>query len=172
MLGILDEQRVDVDDVAPEQMCITRIAECRYYGQGFELRAEFPVGPIDHAAVKQVIESFHCQHKQDYGYDFRDAVVELVTLRVIGNAQSQKLVWAPLEAGRSDDIDEARLYERETVFDDGVALITPRYDRTKLRANAVIEGPAMLMQHDSTSMVPPGWIAKVTPHGNVIISKQ
>lgn len=165
-------QQLHNDNVTPEQMRITRIAECRYYGQGFELRAEFPVGPIDDEAVTQVIESFHCQHKQDYGYDFRDAVVELVTLRVIGNAQSQKLEWAPLEAGRSDDIDEARLYERETVFDDGEALITPRYDRTKLRANAVIEGPAMLMQHDSTSMVPPGWVAKVTPHGNVIISKQ
>lgn len=160
------------DGVAPEAMRITRIAECRYHGQGFELRADFPVGPIDEGAVKAVIEAFHSQHEQDYGYGFRDAAVELVTLRVIGNSESQKLEWAPLEMGNSDETSEARIYERETVFDDGQSLVTPRYDRTKLRANAVIEGPAMLMQHDSTSMVPPGWVAEVTPYGNVIISKQ
>lgn len=160
------------DGVAPEAMRIARIAECRYHGQGFELRADFPVGPIDEGAVKAVIEAFHSQHEQDYGYGFRDAAVELVTLRVIGNSESQKLEWAPLEMGNSDETSEARIYERETVFDDGQSLVTPRYDRTKLRANAVIEGPAMLMQHDSTSMVPPGWVAEVTPYGNVIISKQ
>ncbi|MBS97138.1 MAG: methylhydantoinase [Oceanospirillaceae bacterium] len=165
-------KQLENDGVTPEAMRITRIAECRYHGQGFELRADFPKGPIDRDAVGAVIEAFHAQHEQDYGYGFRDAAVELVTLRVIGNSESQKLEWAPLESGTSDDTTEARIYERETVFDDGQVLVTPRYDRTKLRANAVIEGPALLMQHDSTSLVPPGWVAEVTPHGNLIISNQ
>ncbi|MCP8687190.1 hydantoinase/oxoprolinase family protein [Marinobacterium sedimentorum] len=159
------------DDVSEEMMRISRIAECRYYGQGFELRAEFPAGAIDRIAVNQVIETFHRQHEQDYGYCFEGAVVELVTLRLIGNSESQKLEWPPLAAAQPGDTVDAFLYERETIFDDGSARITPRYDRSRLRAGQFIEGPAMLMQHDSTSLVPPGWVAKVTPYGNVIISQ-
>lgn len=160
------------DGVAAEDMRITRLAECRYYGQGFELRAVIPAGAVDEQTLRQVIDEFHRQHEKDYGYCFPDAVVELVTLRLIGNAASRKLDWRPLEESGEGDSSAAFLYERETVFDDGQRLPTPRYERSRLRAGQYIEGPALLMQHDSTSLVPPGWTAEVTRHGNLIISRK
>ncbi|MDX1724716.1 MAG: hydantoinase/oxoprolinase family protein [Pseudomonas sp.] len=164
-------QQLRNDGIADQEMRITRIAECRYYGQGFELRSLIPAGDITQQSVQDIIAEFHRQHEKDYGYCFTDAVVEMVTLRLIGNSATRKLAWQPLDDAQDGDSVAAFMYERETIFDDGQRLVTPRYDRTRLGAGQVIEGPAMLMQHDSTSLVPPGWTAKVTKHGNLIISR-
>ncbi|WP_227369441.1 hydantoinase/oxoprolinase family protein [Halomonas sp. M20] len=159
------------DGVDDAHINLIRLAECRYHGQGFELRADVPAGELDQDKLATVIENFHRTHEADYGYRFNDAAVELVTLRVIGTSESKKLTWDTLKEASVDDLKEALMYERKTTFDDGEELLTPRYNRSLLGAGQVIEGPAMLMQHDSTSLVPPGWVAKISAHGNLIISK-
>jgi N-methylhydantoinase A len=159
------------DGVEPYQIRLTRFAECRYHGQGFELRAEIPEGDLSKESVKQVIENFHRQHDIDYGYRYDEAEVELVTLRVVGEAASKILEWRELEAANGKDAKEAIMYDRETTFADGQTLMTPRYDREKLLYGHVIYGPALIMQHDSTSLVPPGWNASVSRFGNLMISK-
>ncbi len=164
-------QQLANDGVSPDEMYISRIAECRYDGQGFELRAPIPAGVLDQEAIAEIMEQFHLAHERDYGYRFKDAPVELVSLRVIGHCRSRKLAWQPLPEASHGDTREAFLYERTTIFDDGQSLPTPRYDRSRLHAGQYIEGPAMLMQHDSTSLVPPGWVAKVSAYGNLIISR-
>ncbi|WP_107850428.1 hydantoinase/oxoprolinase family protein [Oceanimonas marisflavi] len=164
-------QKLRDDGVEPENMSLTRLAECRYYGQGFELRATIPAGDVTRDGVQQVIDAFHQAHEADYGYCFQGAVVELVTLRVIGNAESRKLEWPLSEEAGPDDLDKAFLYERTTVFDDGQECVTPRYDRKALKAGQRVPGPALLVQRDSTSLVPPGWQARISRHGNLFISK-
>ena len=164
-------KQLENDGVNESDMQLIRIAECRYDGQGFELRSRVPSGAVDRGAIEEVMAQFHREHEKDYGYCFKDATVEVVSLRVIGHSHSRKLEWQPLPQAQDSDTRQAFLYERTTCFDDGQRLPTPRYDRSKLRAGQYIEGPAMLMQHDSTSLVPPGWIAKVSAYGNLIISR-
>ncbi|EXF93755.1 N-methylhydantoinase [Pseudomonas fluorescens HK44] len=173
LLGMEEEirQQLRNDGVSEDNMRVSKIAECRYDGQGFELRAQVPEGPINRDVIEQIMADFHRAHEKDYGYCFGDAAVEVVSLRVIGNSKSEKLAWQPLQAAQDGDSQKAFLYERPTYFDNGEMLPTPRYDRSKLRAGQYVEGPAMLMQHDSTSLVPPGWVGRVTQYGNLIISR-
>lgn len=159
------------DGVEPSHIRLTRFAECRYHGQGFELRAEIPDGELSSDSIQQVIENFHRQHDTDYGYRYDEAEVELVTLRVVGESASRILEWKELAPAEGNSLEEAFMYERETTFDAGQTLITPRYDRSKLMRGHVISGPALIMQHDSTSLVPPGWSASVSRFGNLMISK-
>ena len=58
------------DRVPPERQGYQRFAECRYHGQGFELRADIPEGEVTAAVVKRIIENFHAQHRLDYDYDY------------------------------------------------------------------------------------------------------
>ncbi|MDY7116402.1 hydantoinase/oxoprolinase family protein [Halomonas sp. SSL-5] len=159
------------DGVEPDRVKLTRYAECRYHGQGFELRAEIPEGELSQSAIKKVVENFHVQHDTDYGYRYDEAEVELVTLRVVGEAASKTLEWKELEKSSERDAKEAIMYERETTFAVGQSIMTPRYDREKLLHGHVVYGPALIMQHDSTSLVPPGWNASVSRFGNLMISK-
>ena len=49
---------------------------------------------------------------------------------------------------------------------------TPRFDRSKLLAGDVITGPALIVQHNSTTLVPPSYSAKVLGHGDIHIAKR
>ena len=159
------------DGVPPERQRYQRIAECRYHGQGFELRAEIPSGDVDVAAVRKIVSSFHAQHRLDYGYAFDDGEVELITVRVIGTEEVTPLEVARIEAANGAGIEEAYLYARETTFDDGESVSTPRYDRLTLRAGHRVPGPALLIQHNSTVLVPPRYRCEVGAHGNLIVQR-
>ncbi|MCE2491746.1 MAG: hydantoinase/oxoprolinase family protein [Alphaproteobacteria bacterium] len=157
------------DGVPSERQKFLRFAECRYHGQGFELRADIPDGDVTTDNVKNIIASFHQQHRLDYGYAFDDGEVELITVRVIGLENVTPLKVARLEEANGVGIDAALLYDRETTFDDGRTLETPRYDRGELRAGHNVPGPAVIIQHNSTVVVPPDYQADVTEYGNLHI---
>ncbi len=166
----LCRERLVADGVPPEKHRFIRIAECRYQGQGFELRAEMPDGALTLANKDIVMENFHRQHKQDYGYAFEGSLVEVVTLRVIGVADVESLEWPKLGKANGTGIDSAFLFSRPTTFDDGQTLNTPRYDRGKLMAGHEVPGPGIVIQHNSTTLVPPGCTARVLESGNMHVT--
>ena len=159
------------DGVPADMHRFAVVAECRYVGQGFELRATMPDGPLDEGNVHSVIKSFFDVHKQAYGHAFEDQLVEIITLRVVGSAATEMLKLPELAHGGRANPKTAELYIRNTVFDDGKAVPTPRYDRAKLLADDVVSGPALIVQHNSTTLVPPGYSASVLSHGDMRIAR-
>ena len=162
---------LEADGVPPERQTFRRIAECRYHGQGFELRAEIPEGRLGADGVRRIVESFHAQHRFDYGYAFDDGEVELITVRVIGTDEVEALRLRRLERANGASYRSALLYSRPTTFDDGAAADTPRYDRTQLLAGHLVAGPAILVQHDSTVLVPPNYAAEVNEYGSLHVRR-
>lgn len=163
------QDELDSDGIARDQQSVTVVAECRYHGQGFELRATMPAGPLTAENVHVIADSFHDQHQQDYGYSYRKAEVELITLRAIGSAQVRRIEIPRIAKTDGSSIDRALMFVRPTTFDDGRTLETPRYDRTKLFAGDQVPGPALLHQHNSTTLVPPGYVAETLEFGNTRI---
>ena len=162
---------LDNDGVPPDRQRFQRFAECRYHGQGFELRANLPDGAVTAANVNEILASFHEQHRRDYGYVFEDAEVELITIRVVGSEEVPPLKVARLEKANGLPIDGARLYARATTFDDGQTIETPRFDRDVLKAGHRVPGPAVVIQHNSTTLVPPAYAAEVTDYGSLHIRR-
>jgi N-methylhydantoinase A len=159
------------DGVPEETHRFTAVAECRYVGQGFELRAAMPDGALGPDNVKAVVRSFYEVHKQVYGHAFEDQLVEIITLRVVGSSATDTLKLPELAKGGRVDPNAAKLYVRETVFDDGKAYATPRFDRAKLLADDTVSGPALIVQHNSTTLVPPGYVASVLSHGDMRVAR-
>ncbi|MFB8339829.1 hydantoinase/oxoprolinase family protein [Brucella cytisi] len=158
---------LEADGIPREHHQVQIVAECRYQGQGFELRAAMPESPLTQLNKKSVVTSFHDQHHLDYGYSYRDAEVELITLRVIGKASIDRLNIPKLQVSDGSSINRALKFKRPTTFDDGQTLETPRYDKSKLFARDKVPGPAIVVQHDSTTLVPPGYVAEVLDYGNM-----
>ena len=159
------------DGVPPERQSFQRVAECRYHGQGFELRAEIPEGRLGVGDIGRIVESFYAQHRLDYGYAFDDTEVELITVRVIGTDKIEPLRLRPLERANGASYESALLYSRRTTFDDGTTADTPRYDRGRLRAGHRVAGPAVLIQHNSTVLVPPAYAAEVSEYGSLHVRR-
>jgi len=175
---VLDElmakanRQLDSDSIPAAQRRFRVIAECRYVGQGFELRADVPDGRFGPEIAQAVIDRFYDVHKQVYGHAFRDQACEMVTLRLVATVAVDTLTLPKLEKGGRKNPQDAVMYTRRTVFDDGTAADTPRYQRGKLLADDIVEGPALIIQHNSTTLVPPGWAARVATYGDIVISKQ
>lgn len=165
-------RQLEADGVPESQRRFRQIGECRYLGQGFELRVDIPAGPLNAASAKTVMDDFFHVHKKVYGHAFRDQSCELVTLRLVATAVIETMALPKLAVGGRRNPEDARLYTRRTVFDDGDAHETPRYLRAKLLADDALEGPALVVQHNSTTIVPPGYVARVMTYGDILISKE
>ena len=171
-LADLCRRDLENDGVLPERQHYRKYAECRYHGQGFELRADMPESEVTLQNVKDIVANFHQQHRLDYDYAFDDREVELITIRVISTEDVTPLKVGRLEKANGMAIDSALLYSRPTIFDGGATIETPRYDRGGLKAGHRVPGPAIIIQHNSTTLVPPGYEAEVTEYGNLRIQRQ
>lgn len=162
---------LDLDAVPAKDRKYDVIAEVRYHGQGFELRVPIPGGKLTLANKDKVVQAFHKAHTADYGYAFDDSLVELYNIRIIATAKVRHLELPRIAKGAKDDAERAFLYERETVFDDGSTHKTPRLDRGKLGAGTRVKGPAIIIQHNSTTLLPPGYSAEVLDHGSMRLAR-
>lgn len=167
-------RQLEADGIAPEDRTLRRVAECRYVGQGFELRADVPPGRLDREKVGQIIQSFHAAHDREYAHHFDENPVELITLRVVALGRTPPLELPRRQAGGETNPAAARVDVRPTSFlVDGQVqrLDTPRLDRTKLRGGDKVEGPAIVVQQDSTTLIPPGYRAVIDEQGILVVRR-
>ncbi len=165
------DEQFDADGIPKEARRYQRIAECRYLGQGFELRAKVPDGRVRPDNISVIIDSFYDEHKKVYGHAFKEQLCEVITLRLIASAKVETLQAPKLEEGGQTNPAAAVMYSRKTVFDDGSEVDTPRYRRSELKAKDKITGPAIIIQHNSTTIVPPSYVATVEAYGDLLITK-
>ncbi len=97
--------------------------------------------------------------------------MELITVRVIGREDVVPLKVERIVKAPSQNVSDALLYTRATTFDDGQTVDTPRYDRNHLKAKHKITGPAILIQHNSTTLLPPGYLAEVAEFGHLHVCR-
>ena len=162
---------IDLDAVPAQDQKFEVIAEVRYHRQGFELRVPIPGGRLSLANKTKVAQAFHKAHTSDYGYAFDDNLVELYNIRIIATAKVRHLELPKISKGAKVDVKRAFLYERDSVFDDGTSHKTPRLDRGKLGAGTKAKGPAIIIQHNSTMLLPPGYVAEVLDQGSMRLAK-
>ena len=149
----------DAEDVAEPDRKTNRVALMRYAGQGNELT-------IPWSDTVQALEAgFADAHRALYGFDL-SAPIELVTLRVEASANMQTPPPAVLMLG---DVPEP-IDHVSVALPSGQEYV-PLFDRATLGAGAVISGPAIISQLDTTTLIAPGWTGTVQPSGAIILIK-
>jgi N-methylhydantoinase A len=182
----VDLQRLNVDIAAMEAdlkhqfaadhleatgLSFVRDGDLRYVGQGYELKIPFPEGVIGAQELAAVWARFHKAHEREYGHAFVASPIEIVNLRVVGVGQMPKI--AKLTAPEGTTLEDARVRTGECVFRiDGAlrAFETSFYRRHLLPVGKVFSGPAIVLQKDSTTVIPPGCSAINDPAGNLILT--
>jgi len=160
------------DGIAPENLAIQRIADCRYLGQGYELRVDVPSGPIDTAWTETIRAKFHDIHEREYSRRFEESDIEIPNIRVRGIGLMPPLQTPEIERG-DDSPDAALRHEAVAWFRVGGGLQqvpTRYYERAALKAGNRLVGPAIVTQYDSTTVVQPGLAAHVDRVGNIVIA--
>ena len=87
------------DGIPADRILIQRVADCRYLGQGYELRVDCGAGAIDDAWVRKLRADFDDIHEREYSRRFEESDVEIPNLRVRGIGLQPKLRAPEPEAG-------------------------------------------------------------------------
>ncbi|MBV9334862.1 MAG: hydantoinase/oxoprolinase family protein, partial [Solirubrobacterales bacterium] len=148
------------DGVNEESIEVIRMLDCRYVGQGYELRVPLSDGAFSEPDLNQ----FHALHEREYGHAFSDRI-EIVNARVSAIGKRRGLGALNLSGG---DLDAARVGESESIFRvEGAlrSLTTQFYERDRLPIAQEIAGPAIVFHSDTTTLVPPRWSARAERTG-------
>ena len=170
---VIEQLRADGLDAGAIR--VERTADCRYVGQGYELRVPLPEGPVAPEWVSETVERFEAEHERTYFRRFTGTEVQIVNVHVVGVGAVAQLDLRPIEEGGAD-ASAAVKHETDVFFPDGdlprpVPRHTRFYDRSLLRRGNVVAGPAVIEQFDSTTVVGPGQTALVDSVGHLVIRK-
>ncbi len=155
------------EQVPPAARKLSRHASLRYRHQGFELRLPWAGDAVDGLATEATLEAFHALHEQLYTFAQRDTPVEIVTLHVVAEGHFDQIEPSVWPSGGS--LAEAVIDHLPVSFEAGRQTV-PVYDRMKLGAGAEFAGPGLIVQLDSTTLIPEGHHVSCDRFGNLIIA--
>lgn len=152
------------------------VAGIRYRHQGHELSVDWPGHSVvdwpghsvNEKTVRGAVENFHRLHEQLYTFEQPDTPVEIVTLTVIARGALAKPRIGKVEAVASAD---GAKIGNHPVYVDGAWIDAPILDRTRLGAGARFEGPAIVTQMDTTTLVLSGQVAAVDDYANIVVTE-
>jgi N-methylhydantoinase A len=136
-----------------------RSIDMRYVGQGFEVTV--PVVPGEDLRT-----AFEAAYVRAHGRTGPDVPIEAISWRVLTRGPDPALRLVAGVGG--DESGDARKGTRDVHFGDGY-VPTPIYDRYRMAPGTAIEGPAIVEERESTSVVGPGASARVAEDGSLIV---
>ena len=164
------DQRCDAlmndEKVERGAISVRYFADVCYAGQGYHLEVPFDPGSAD--SFGALTAAFYAAHDRTYGYA-PQAPIRLVNLRSVHTAAGledlQEDDWTP-------DAREPLIRRARILLPDQPAPVEAAvYDRAALKAGDTFEGPAIVEQDDTTTLVTPGWCGRVDPHGNLVLER-
>jgi N-methylhydantoinase A len=156
--------------IAPASRGLKRSVDMRYAGQNYELGIAMPEGLAGEALVAALAERFDAAHQDRYGFLAPEEPVQIVTLRLEATGAVPKPRLRPAPEEDATPAAEVRIAMREAWLG-GAFRPVPVLDRARLAPGNRFDGPAIVEQMDSTTLVPPGWTARVDSYANLVLER-
>lgn len=157
---LMDQEAVD-----PEQVSISYFADVCYIGQSHHLEVSVAIDAADPLA--KLLEDFKVAHDQIYGHS-TDSPARIVNLRAV----HQYLVATDIGPEGEESSGDAIKGTRSVLFPAPYGrLETSVWDRVGLTSGTQIQGPAIVEQSDTTTVIAPGWQGEVNARGDLVIEK-
>lgn len=168
-LEVQAEKWFTAESIKADDRKIHRTADLRYTGQNYEISVPFPDGEITTESIAALRKEFEASHYQRYGFAPDDEPVELVTLRI----EAVGLVKKATIKAQAPSVDLAppvpSSHRRIWMPELNETVSCPIYKREQLEYGHLLEGPAVIEQMDTTTLVLPKMIAKVDAYLNLVL---
>lgn len=162
-----DETRRRLASSGYQNAKVSRQLDVRYFGQSKYLTVPAPSGTWTKDATQEVVESFNEAHEREYGYLMPSHInrVELANARVVAEVPVERTSLKLLAEGV-----KGKTTYRKVFFKDHGYRDVPVHNREDLPAGSKLQGPAIVEQIDSTTVLPPDVISEIDTEGNMIVS--
>ena len=151
------------ENIDPGQGKFVRTLDMRYYGQEYTISVDMEKEGFE---AKKIEELFSRTYERLYGHHSPDDKVEVVNYRLTVMVPIRNIPVSSRE-GKT----EQRPLEVIQGYFDGQEAQMRVYDRGDFHVGTVIEGPAIVVELTSTTVIPPGWKVVTDAHNNMILSK-
>ena len=155
------------DGIKDEQCEVSYQVDMRYAGQAFQITVDFTEEEFKKKGFALVTDAFDKEHEQLFTFKLGDGH-EILMIRALVKATSNPIKSRSLAATELtlDDcvIEQSKFYYQAGWYDINI------YDRQKLHEELVVQGPAIVLEMDSTTVILPQHNAKVDALGNLIIN--
>ncbi|MFJ5671459.1 hydantoinase/oxoprolinase family protein [Bacillus safensis] len=152
------------------QTSILLLADARYQGQAFEIELPLSIDWLKKEQdIYQLIEAFHKLHQRQYGHRDDQAKIEFTHLRVRVIGETPPLPFSPVHESSGQSL---KPYEYRRIFIEEREYEASVYNRDTLSVGSIVNGPAVIEQDDTTTLILPNWAGSIDPSGNLVISKE
>lgn len=144
-----------------------RLVDVRYVGQGHELPMSLPNRPLVLDDLKDLRQRFEARYRQIYGLHLPDMPMEVVTWSVtVATAPEATAKMASVSINST-----AEPIERRPVYEPALGRMTEMavYRRADLRPGATIDGPAVVVEDETTTIVPASFGAAINRRGDIVM---
>jgi N-methylhydantoinase A len=148
---------------------VHRSVEMRYLGQGHEISIALPPRALRGSDVKALRAEYEKRYEAQFGLRISDVPVEFLTWSVnVSTLQSNPIRLAPARKAS-----KVKANGKQTVFDpdSGKSRAYPAYQRVQLAPGARLKGPALVVEAQTTTLVPRGWQCRVTAPGHLFLER-
>jgi len=159
-------EQLTEEGFSKRSMVLIGSADMRYVGQAYELSVPVKNGELTQEDIIEVTKLFHNLHYKAYGYSREKEEVEFVNLRVVALGKLPRL-RLPKERVITKGSPEVKGYR--DVFFESRYIKTPIYERDEMLAGHKIQGPTIIEQLDSTTVIFPNQTATIDEYGNILI---
>jgi N-methylhydantoinase A len=166
-----DEGRMalEASGIPTNRIFFERAADMRYVGQEHAVAVRMPANIGDESARAEIKRLFDEAHELRYSHSAPEESADIVSLRVSAIGRLDKPHVAQIPAGKKNPPSEANRGVRTVIFEGVGAVEAPVFDRTKLLANNVIAGPAIIEETASTTVVERGDVVTVNEYGHLMM---
>ncbi|KQL52868.1 5-oxoprolinase [Heyndrickxia shackletonii] len=155
------------EDVQKESVLFTRFLDMRYLGQEHTVKVPVPNDDWKEETILEIIERFHQLHEKNYSFKLENAQTEIVNMHLTAFGQVQK---PSLEKKFiTSDLREALKEVRPVYFEGKGWVDTNIYDRDSIPTMQRMEGPAIVEEKASVTVIYDGQSLQVDEYGNLII---
>ncbi|MDE2305122.1 MAG: hydantoinase/oxoprolinase family protein [Gammaproteobacteria bacterium] len=172
LLAILEElaheaaRSLEREGVPKREITTSYEVDLRYHGQGLRLTVAVDLAELKRRGLAAVSSKFDAEHERLFTFAL-GLEHEVVTLRAAVQGRGIRIRRAAIASGGASP--KAAVAGRQASYMDGRKLTATVYDRARLKAGNVIEGPAIVMEMDSTTVILPAHHGRVDRHGNILI---
>jgi N-methylhydantoinase A len=157
---------LDTEHIDAGQRVLRLSIDARYEGQNFEIQVPFPEGT--HPTYGYFLEQFQKIHHREYGYQLPTRKIHIINLRLQAVGRVVKVSLSERKVDTT--LDDAYLHSRQVYINREHGWVDAKvYDRSFMPADVVVEGPAILEEMSSTTLIGVGHKAAIDAYGNLII---
>jgi len=162
-------EALESSGIAPDRIVFERAADMRYVGQEHAVAVRILPNVADEKARRQIKRLFDEAHELRYSHSAPEESADVVSLRVSAIGRLGKPHFPKLPQGQLAPPSAAQRGTRSVIFEGHGSVKATVFDRTKLLQGNVIDGPAIIEEAASTTVVEPGDTLTVDAFGCLVM---